>query len=83
MKKLSTIDRYFYQKLGNRMNNIRLRKGISLREMSEETGLSRTALDDFFLGRVRKKDKHFGLICECLNVSPRVILDMVLNEGGG
>ncbi len=82
MKKLSTIDRYFYQKLGNRMNNIRLRKGITLREMSEETGLSRTALDDFFLGRVRKRDKNFELICECLNLSSKVILDMVLNEGG-
>lgn len=76
---LTTIDRHFYKKLASQMNRIRENKCKSYRELSEETGLSRTALDNFFLGRVRAKDYKFQLICKAIGIEPETVLETVLN----
>lgn len=77
---MRTIDRFFYQKIAEKLNKIRIRRNASYRELSQLTGMSRTALDDFFLGKVRANDKKFEIICDSLQVNPKNIIDLVLES---
>lgn len=77
---MRTIDRFFYQKIAEKLNKIRIRRNASYRELSQLTGMSRTALDDFFLGKVRADDNKFEIICNSLQVSPKNIIDLVLEN---
>ena len=76
--KIKTIDRHFYMKLAEKLNDIRISKCKTFREMSEDTGLSRTALDNFFLGRVKASDEKFELICNSLDIEPNIIINLTL-----
>ena len=75
---LKTIDRYFYKAIARKLDNVRISKGKTYRDMAKETGLSRTAIDNFFLGRVRAKDNKFQLICKSLGVNPKNMIELVL-----
>lgn len=77
---MKTIDRFFYQKIAEKLNKIRIRRNASYRELSQLTGMSRTALDDFFLGKVRADDNKFEIICNSLQVNPKNIIDLVLEN---
>ncbi len=77
---MRTIDRFFYQKIAEKLNKIRIRRNASYRELSQLTGMSRTALDDFFLGKVRADDNKFEIICNSLQVNPKNIIDLVLEN---
>lgn len=77
---MRTIDRFFYQKIAEKLNKIRIRRNASYRELSQLTGMSRTALDDFFLGKVRADDNKFEIICNSLQVNPKNIIDLVLES---
>lgn len=79
MKDLTTIDRHFYKALGLRLNSLRLNKCKSYREMSKETGLSRTTIDRFFLGRSRIKDGNFELICKSLGITTDLAMKEIIS----
>lgn len=79
MKTLSTIDRHFYKNLGLKLNCIRINKCKSYREMSAETGLSRTTIDNFFLGKTRIKDNNFELICKSLGITTSNAIRLILS----
>lgn len=78
--KIKTIDRHFYMKLAEKLNDIRISKCKTFREMSEDTGLSRTALDNFFLGRTKANDEKFDLICDSLEVNPSAVINSVFYQ---
>ena len=75
---LSTIDRYFYKNLCQKLNNVRINKGKTYRDIAKDTGLSRTTLDNFFLGRSRASDRKFKLICDSLEVNQKNMIELVL-----
>ena len=73
---LKKIDRAFYRELGNCLQTIRKRRDYSLRYLAELTGLSRTTLDRYELGVTRITPKNFEKICEALNVSSNLKVEV-------
>lgn len=76
---IETIDRHFYMALGQKLNDIRIRRGKTYREMAEDTGMSRTTIDNFFLGKSRATNRKFELICQSLGIEKEMILEKTLN----
>ena len=76
MQRISTIDKLFYQELGKNLREIRHDSGFTLRKLSEKTGFSRTLIDCWELGFNRIKKEQFERICEVLQVSPKLTIDV-------
>lgn len=73
---LKKIDRAFYCELGRCLHEIRKKRDYSLRYLAELTGLSRTTLDRYELGVTRITPKNFKKICEALNVSSNLKVEV-------
>lgn len=75
---LKTIDRKFYRKLGEIINEERRKHGYSLRYLSELTGVSRTTLDGYELGLKRIDDARWKKICEALQIPEQIHVQIAL-----
>ena len=76
MQTLKTIDNYFYRELGNQIRSIRQHRGMTLQELSQATGFSRSLLDHWELGFNKIKPKYFEKLCEALQVSSNMKIDV-------
>ena len=66
---LKKIDKNFYSELGRKLDDIRFKRGYSLRYLSKLTGLSSTTLDNYMLGKTRIKPNVFEEICKALEIN--------------
>lgn len=73
-----TIDRKFYRKLGQILFEERQKRGYSLRELEELTGITRTTLDNYELGRSRIDDARYKKVCEALQISDQVYIKIAI-----
>nr|DAR26613.1 MAG TPA: helix-turn-helix domain protein [Bacteriophage sp.] len=78
-KKLSSIDRAFYEKLGEILNEKRRKCGYSLRYLAEMTGVSRTTIDRYELGIARIDDVRMKKICKALQMPESYDIDVTIN----
>lgn len=76
MNNLKTIDYLFYRELGNEINRRRKERGLSLRDLSKQTGFSRTLIDNWELGIQRIKKEQFERLCEALQVTNNLKIDI-------
>lgn len=76
MQTLKTIDSLFYSELGKKLREIRHSKGLTLKEVSEETGFSRTLIDHWELGLNKIKPHQFERLCQALQVSPDLYVNL-------
>lgn len=70
------IDRHFYQKVGNELDTKRKQLGYSYRYLASLTGISRTNLDQLFMGKFRINDDNFRIICEALELNPEIKVEV-------
>lgn len=77
--KIKALDEIFYKQIGIQVNSIRKRQGITLRELAKMTGLSRMTIDKLELGQGRIKRKNYDILCEKLNISADIELDVKIN----
>lgn len=70
--KIKTLDTLFYDRLGLIMRKARQENKMSLMELSKKTGISRVQLEYYELGHTRIKDEKWQLICEALDIDPKI-----------
>lgn len=68
---IKTIDKVFYEALGKHINNARLQKGLSLRQMAKKTGKTFQMLDYYSLGKAKMSNETFESICRVLDLEPK------------
>ena len=76
MQTLKTIDSLFYRELGKQIREIRQHREMTLMEVSQATGFSRTLIDHWELGFNKIKPKQFEKLCEALQVSTNLKVDV-------
>lgn len=76
MQKILTIDKLFYQELGKKLREIRHRREMTLQELSQATGYSRTLIDHWELGFNKIKPRQFERLCEALQISLNLKIDV-------
>ena len=72
MEELKRIDREFYRKLGQRLHEERVKRGYSLRYLSELTGISRVTLDNYELGYRRIDFDKWKTITKALYIPEKI-----------
>ena len=75
---IKTIDSKFYRELGNRIRDVRRERNMSLYELSKLTGFSKSMLDMWELGLSKIKPKQYSLICEALQISESIKIEVKL-----
>lgn len=78
MAYVKTIDRKFYRELGKQLRKIREHREMTLKELSEETGLSRSILDHYELGMNKIKESNLNKICDALDVSTNLKIEVTI-----
>ena len=78
--KRNTIDSKFYRKLGEILNEERRRRGYSLRYVAELTGISRTTIDKYEMGRVRIDEDRWKKLCEVLQIPQQLYIKIALGQ---
>lgn len=63
------------EKFAKRLVQLRMRKGVSAREMSISLGMSDNYINNVESGRAMPSMTTFWAICEYLNVTPREFFD--------
>lgn len=76
MQSIKTIDSKFYRELGNELRAIRTHRNMTLMEVSQATGFSRTLIDHWELGFNKIKPRQFERLCEILQVNPNLKIDV-------
>lgn len=76
MQTLKTIDNLFYKELGKQLRAIRQHREMTLMEVSQATGYSRTLIDHWELGFSKLKPKQFERLCEALQVSSNLKIEV-------
>lgn len=76
MQTIKTIDSKFYRELGTQLREIRQHRGMTLLELSQETGYSRTLIDHWELGLNKIKPKQFERLCKALQVTNNVYVEV-------
>lgn len=78
MQTLKTIDELFYRELGENLRKLRHHRGLTLKELSQLTGFSRTLIDHWELGFNKIKKEQFEKLCEALQVTNNLKIDVKL-----
>lgn len=78
MIKKDTVDKAFYKKLGEILNNERRKLGYSLRYVAELTGISRTTIDKYELGTARIDMIRWSKLCEVLQIPTNIHIQIAL-----
>ena len=76
MQSIKTIDNLFYRELGNELRAIRQDRKMTLMEVSQATGFSRTLIDHWELGFNKIKPRQFERLCEALQVSKNLKINV-------
>lgn len=76
--KIHTIDKHFYQELGKEISNVRHKRGYSLRYLAELTGISKTMLDFYELGKCKIKPETYKKICKSLKIPEKIDIKIEL-----
>ena len=76
--KRETIDKIFYNKLGEILSRERRKRGYSLRYVAELTGISRTTIDKYELGLARIDMIRWKKICEALQLPENIHIKIAL-----
>lgn len=69
MQTIKTIDRKFYREVGNQLRKIRTHRDMTLLELSQATGFSRTLIDHWELGLNKIKPHQLERLCQALQVT--------------
>ena len=80
MQKVTTIDKLFYEQLGKELRAIRQCREMTLREVSQATGFSRTLIDCWELGFNKIKSRQFEILCEALQIDPTIYIKVELGK---
>lgn len=72
------VDKAFYKKLGQILNNERRKLGYSLRYVAELTGISRTTIDNYEMGTARIDMIHWSKLCEALQIPTNMDIQIAL-----
>lgn len=78
MQSIKTIDRAFYRMLGLKLREVRERRELTLKQVSNATGYSRSLLDQWELGLCKIKPKLYDRLCEVLQVSTSIKVDITV-----
>lgn len=78
MQEIKTIDKLFYRELGNQLRNIRIKRDMTILELAQETGYSRSLIDHWELGMNKIKPKQYEKLCSVLKVSPSMKIDITV-----
>lgn len=80
MQNIKTIDSLFYKQVGEKIRKIREHRGITLKELAQETGYSRVLIDYWELGYSKIKPHQFDRICKALKVPNKITLEIKIGE---
>ncbi len=78
MQTIKTIDTLFYKELGKKLRIIREKRNMTLKELSQLTGYSRPLIDHWELGLNKIKPKQLEKLCEALDVTNNLQVEVKL-----
>lgn len=78
MQEIKTIDWLFYRQLGEKIRIIRNHRNMTLKEISQATGYSRTLIDHWELGKNKIKPIQLEKLCQALNVTNNLKVEVKL-----
>lgn len=78
MQTIKTIDTLFYKELGKKLRIIREKRNMTLKELSQLTGYSRSLIDHWELGLNKLKPKQLEKLCEALDVTNNLQVEVKL-----
>lgn len=78
MQTIKTIDALFYKELGKKLRIIREKRNMTLKELSQLTGYSRPLIDHWELGLNKIKPKQLEKLCEALDVTNNLQVEVKL-----
>lgn len=81
MQTIKTVDRFYYRELGEQLRKWRIHRDMTLKELSNATGISRSQLDHYELGLNKINDKNLNKICTALNVSTSIDVKVTIGLG--
>lgn len=58
----------------NRIREVRKRRGLTIAELSKETGISPTSIGNYERGSRKPKADNLIKLCDCLNVAPKYLM---------
>lgn len=76
MQTIKTIDNIFYRELGKKIRKIREHHDMTLKELSQLTGYSRTLIDHWELGLNKIRPKQLENLCEALQIANILTVDV-------
>lgn len=76
MQTIKTIDNLYYRELGKQIRKIRIHRNMTLKEVAQAMGTSRSLIDHWELGLNKITPKKFERLCEVLQVSNNVKIDV-------
>lgn len=72
------IDESFYKEIGKHIFYKRAEKGYSLRQLGKITGLSRTTLENYEMGKTRITKSNWESICNALGMNNEISTSITL-----
>ncbi len=75
---IKTIDKHFYKKLGMQLRKARQDKELSLKDMREKTGFSKTLIDLWELGQSKIKPDQYKILCDVLDIDANFEVEIKL-----
>ena len=78
MQTIKTVDNLFYRELGKYLRKIREFRCMTLKEVSQSTGYSRTLIDHWELGLNKIKPKQLENLCDVYQVSNNLSVSIKL-----
>lgn len=76
----NAIDRNFYRKLGDMLNEERRKRGYSLRYVAELTGISRTTIGNYENGKSRIEYGRWKKLCKALQMPEQMHIKIALGQ---
>ena len=73
---IQTIDKQFYIKLGDRIRDIRRKRGYTLEYMAKKLGVTKQCYDHYELGILKIKPKTWDKICDILQIYPSIEINL-------
>jgi len=76
MRELKSVDKLFYDALGDELRKIRKRKNMSLREVGQQMNCSKQMIDNYECGKSRISEQRFKQFCSIFGISESTTVEV-------
>lgn len=78
MQTIKRIDRIFWKKIGQVLDEERRKRGYSMQYLAELTGVRKQTIDNYILGLRRIDDNSWKKLCKALQMPEQIHIQIAL-----